>query len=81
MNMQEFAALKVGDKIKNPMNGSAGVVSGVTDSGIRVQWGASAVEFYYSANSTAWMHWSKTETAGADDLERHEGDLEDRERG
>lgn len=62
MNLKEFGALKVGDKISNPMNLSGGTVSGITDSGVRVRWGASTLEFFYSVNSTAWMHWSKEDT-------------------
>lgn len=61
MNMQDFAALKAGDKIENPMSGSKGAVISITDSGVRVQWGASSMEFFYGVNSTAWMHWSKVE--------------------
>lgn len=65
MNINEFAALKVGDKIECPMNnvsGSVGEVAEVTDTGIRVVWGsrhANETRFYYSVNSTAWMHWSQ----------------------
>jgi hypothetical protein len=65
MNVQEFAALKVGDKISNPMNGSTGHVTATNDSGVRVAWGVSPVDFMYTVNSTAWMHWTalpRTET-------------------
>lgn len=62
MNLQEFAALKVGDKIDVPMLGnSKGVVSEVTAAGVRVAWegGRSAVTFMYTVSSTSWMHWSR----------------------
>ncbi len=58
MNLQEFAALKVGDKIENNMLGPAiGTVTDVTKSGVRVSWGG-AQAFFYSVNTTAWMHWT-----------------------
>lgn len=75
MNMQEFAALKVGDKIENPMSpGSTAEVVETTDTGVRIVWGARhphETRFYYSANSTAWMHWNKVEDNA--DLERETG--------
>lgn len=62
MNLQQFSALKVGDKIETSMMGFGdphrGTVSSVSDSGVRVRWGTSTMEFFYSVNSTAWMHWS-----------------------
>jgi len=66
MTLQEFAALKVGDKIENLMSNSRGVVSEVTDSGVRVQWSRNdqvtriddVMAFTYTVNSTAWMHWT-----------------------
>jgi hypothetical protein len=62
MNIKEFAALKVGDKIDNPMNpGSTAEVVEATDSGIRIVWGRrhdNETRFFYSVNSTAWMHWT-----------------------
>lgn len=61
MNLKEFAALKVGDKIENPTTGGMGTVSAVADAGVKVQWGVSALEFFYSVNTTAWMHWRKVE--------------------
>lgn len=63
MNLQEFAALKVGDKIMNPMNGSTGEVSKVSPSGVYVVWGARHADerpFFYPAQSTAWMNWTLT---------------------
>ena len=60
MNLQEFAALKVGDTVENPMtSGDAGKVVGVTDSGVRIEWSEGSTPFFYSVNTTAWMHWVK----------------------
>ncbi len=44
MNIKEFAALKVGDKISNPATGPVepkgqGEIVEATDSGVRVVWG------------------------------------------
>lgn len=67
MNIREFAALKVGDKVEIPMNpGSIGEIVECTDSGVRLVWGGrhavpSETRFFYSVNSTAWMHWTKVE--------------------
>lgn len=64
MNLQEFAALKAGDKIENPMLGgsSPGEVVEASDSGVRVVWGARnehEQKFFYSVVGTAWMNWVK----------------------
>jgi hypothetical protein len=62
MTLQEFAALKVGDQIENPMNASMAAVGTVTEvmpNGVRLTWGDSSMPFFYSVNSTAWMHWRK----------------------
>jgi hypothetical protein len=65
MNTQEFAALKIGDKIENPMTHNHGVVTETTDTGVRVRWGDGSpgnnVSFMYPLQSTAWMHWCKAE--------------------
>lgn len=66
MNLQEFAALKVGDEIENPMTHSHGVVSHLTNNGVRVRWGEGDTFFFYPVNSTAWMHWSKTDDGQGD---------------
>lgn len=65
MTSEEFAALKAGDKIENPMNDYAeGVVAEVTSAGIvKVQWGVAKTEFSYAPQTTAWMHWSKADPA------------------
>lgn len=65
MNIQEFAALKLGDEIENLMTTSRGYVSEVTKAGVRVQWGQAGGAFngfLYTASSTAWMHWSRPGT-------------------
>lgn len=68
MNVQEFAALKAGDRVENAASQSSGVVTEVTKMGVRVRWGVSTgvldsnpgvVTFFYSAQGTAWFHWSK----------------------
>ncbi len=61
MNIQEFSALKLGDKIENPATGpGSGEVVEVSDSGVRVVWGARGThehKFFYSVVGTAWMNW------------------------
>lgn len=63
MNLKEFAALAVGDKIENPATGSgSGEVVEATDSGVRVVWGQRGEhehKFFYSVVGTAWMNWNK----------------------
>jgi len=65
VNIKEFAALKVGDHVENGMNANArGEITEVTDSGVRLVWGprhGRETAFFYSVNSTAWMHWSMAE--------------------
>lgn len=58
MTLDEFAALKPGDTIENPMSGSKGVVADVTAGRVKVAWGGT-VQFAYGVDTTAWMHWSK----------------------
>lgn len=77
MNMREFAALKVGDKISNQFSGSHGEVVETTDSGVRVCWGwnnrptpQTAPTFAYTVQSTAWMHWSKPESNVSPELDK-----------
>lgn len=69
MNLQEFAALKVGDHIENVFSGGKGEVMAVTNSGVRVRWPPSHAEFEYLAMSTAWMHWSKVPSAVSPELD------------
>jgi hypothetical protein len=64
MNIKEFSALKVGDKIENQLNviPSTGEVIETTSSGVRVVWGRRhdrEMKFFYSVVGTAWTQWSK----------------------
>lgn len=60
MNLQDFAKLKVGDKIDLAANNSTGTVTEVSDGGVYVAWGSNAARpFFYSVNSTAWFQWEK----------------------
>jgi len=64
MNLSEFAALKVGDKIENLSHGgcSVGEVVETLDRGVRLVWGLRhdrETRFFYSVVGTAWMQWSK----------------------
>jgi len=64
MTLQEFAALKVGDKIENHAIGGTGhgEIVETTPSGVRVVWGPRhdrETKFFYSVVGTAWMQWSK----------------------
>lgn len=67
MTLQEFAALKVGDKIENHMSNSHGEVVTTDASGVRVCWDRAGqlpegeVTWHYSVTSRAWSHWSKAE--------------------
>lgn len=64
MNIKEFAALKVGDKIALHLHDSEGEVVEVSAMGVRVVWGrrhAGETSFFYSVNSLAWTQWSKPE--------------------
>jgi hypothetical protein len=61
MNLQEFSALRVGDKVEIPMtNGNVGEVTAIEDNGIQVAWNGGR-SWFYSASGTAWMHWTKAE--------------------
>ncbi len=66
MTLQEFGALKVGDKIENHAIGGVGhgEVIECTSSGVRLVWGkrhAKETPFFYSVVGTAWMQWSKVD--------------------
>lgn len=70
MNVQEFAALKVGDRVYNGLTQSRGTVTDVTKDGVRVQWGdgfavtTGGVQFNFSVQGTAWYHWTKEDGPG-----------------
>ena len=64
VNIKEFAALRVGDKIENHATGtiSVGEVVETTSSGVRVVWGPRhdrETRFFYGVVGTAWMNWNK----------------------
>ena len=65
MNIKEFAALRVGDKIENHVhtsNTSVGEVVQTTTSGVWIIWGPRHErehKFFYGVVGTAWMNWSK----------------------
>jgi hypothetical protein len=61
MNLQQFAALKPGDKIENVFSNSRGEVTEASNRGVSLRWSDSSPPFFYSVNSTAWMHWSKVD--------------------
>ena len=63
MNIKEFAALKVGDRIENHASGGVGTgeIVEATDSGVRVVWGPRhdrEHKFFYSVVGTSWLEWS-----------------------
>ena len=67
MNITEFAALKEGDHVVNHMaRDGVGRVSKVMPYGIKVQWLPSTMEWEFTVNSTAWMHWSKQDATEPD---------------
>ncbi len=80
MNIKQFAALKPGDKIIG-MLGQRGEVIKASDAGVVMTWEGSDRPYEFSVQSRAWTHWSQVVPITTDDLERHEGDLEDRARG
>lgn len=64
MTLQEFSALKPGDKIENHAVGGVGhgEIVECTSSGVRVVWGRRhdrETKFFYSVIGTAWMPWNK----------------------
>lgn len=63
MNLQEFLALEIGDKIENAMTSGEGTVTAVAPFGsdrlVSVEWGPTGIKFSYSVHSTAWFHWSR----------------------
>lgn len=72
MDLKEFSALKVGDKIENPSTGNdgTGTIVETTDSGVRVVWGPrhdKETRFFFSVVGTSWMNWVKVDAkANAD---------------
>lgn len=68
MNLQQFAALKPGDKIENLLSSSKGEIASISDAGVHVAWAGNHVRtFFFAAESNAWSHWTKIEPEGGDD--------------
>lgn len=65
MNLKEFAALKTGDRIIGMDGFSKGEVVATDDSGITLRWDGSPSTFHFTAQSTAWMHWTRETTGDA----------------
>lgn len=63
MNLNEFSELKVGDKVQNLMNAGSppGEVTKRDGRGVYVRWSKSTTEYFYSVQTTAWMHWNKVQ--------------------
>lgn len=68
MNAKEFAALKEGDILENPMSSSFGKVTKTDKTGVWVLWADSGrkladgdhagTERHYIFQSTIWFHWT-----------------------
>jgi hypothetical protein len=65
MNIDEFRALKEGDRVRNAMTDSTGMVAEVVALRrgkivVEVRWDGADVHglFVFTEQSTAWMHWS-----------------------
>ena len=62
MTIDEFRALKPGDRIRNAMTESIGVIAAAEEYrgsvSCTVQWGGSDRQFSFGERSCAWMHWS-----------------------
>lgn len=63
MNLNEFNALKAGDRIENAMSNSTGEVVEADSKGVNVRWkyDERGTTRHYSRYSTIWFHWSKVE--------------------
>lgn len=59
MTLDEFAALKVGDKIENTFTHSQASIIEAAASGVRLVWDGTQTPFFYSVQGTSWFHWSK----------------------
>ncbi len=59
MNLQQFASLKVGDKVENKFTRCVAEITEVRNDGVRASWYAGTPSFFYSVSSTTWLHWSK----------------------
>jgi hypothetical protein len=63
MVIEEFAALKVGDRIEMPQNGSKGTVVEVSSRGLRLHWDGTGEghTMAYDVQTSMWKHWKKLE--------------------
>jgi hypothetical protein len=61
VNIQEFAKLRVGDKVRNDMSHSSGEVVAVDKAGVHVRWAPNTAPRHYAAMSTIWFHWSMSD--------------------
>jgi hypothetical protein len=61
MTIDEFRALKAGDRISNPMSNSSGTVNEVMRPRgfvhVYVAWDGSTKHVHFTEHQTAWMHW------------------------
>ncbi len=71
MNIQEFAKLKIGDKIRNDMTHSDGEVVAVDNAGVHVRWAPNTAPRHYAAMSTIWFHWDLVDDGYLPDDGRH----------
>lgn len=69
MTIDEFLALKEGDRISNPMTNSSGTVAGILHDRrelrdgvlicVLIEWdGSAGFVTPFTKHSTAWMHWT-----------------------
>lgn len=79
MNLSEFNALVVGDKVENAMTRGEGTISGIRETRtghiVSVKWGGT-IEFSYPVHSTAWYHWNKVEPVDFKDCGRRGGNCQ-----
>jgi accessory colonization factor AcfC len=66
VTIDEFRALKVGDRISNPMSNSSGVVNEVLHPRgfvhVYVKWDGSSKPIHFNEQMCVWMHWAKLQT-------------------
>lgn len=67
MTLPEFLALKIGDRIANPMSNSAGAVTALVldrrkqQEGVWIEWDGTSPDTArsFTTQTTAWMHWDR----------------------
>lgn len=75
MNINEFLALKVGDRISNPMSNTSGTVTALLrdrrhqQEGVAIQWDGTDPDTarQFTKHTTAWMHWTPWDDPGMKD--------------